>query len=69
MLTDYNHLIYLGDHLGIDRGNYLRLLTFIINYLLSLRLITLASEDLIYYKLITYNLDYNPNILLLYVNP
>ncbi|KAF0327073.1 hypothetical protein GQ607_005837, partial [Colletotrichum asianum] len=35
--------------------------TFTINYLLSLKLITLASKDLIYYKLITYN--YNITIL------
>ncbi|KAF0317754.1 hypothetical protein GQ607_014959, partial [Colletotrichum asianum] len=35
-------------------------LTFTTNYLLSLRLITLASKDLIYYQLTTYNLDYNP---------
>ncbi|KAK2729175.1 hypothetical protein CKAH01_10382 [Colletotrichum kahawae] len=50
MLTDYDHLMYLGDHLGVDRGNCSGLLTFTANYLLSLRLITLASEDLIYYK-------------------
>ncbi|KAF0315272.1 hypothetical protein GQ607_017503, partial [Colletotrichum asianum] len=42
-------------------------LTFTINYLLSLKLITLASKDLIYYQPITYN--YNLNILLLYINP
>ncbi|KAF0317014.1 hypothetical protein GQ607_015736, partial [Colletotrichum asianum] len=35
-------------------------LTFTTNYLLSLRLITLASENLIYYQPITYNLDHNP---------
>ncbi|KAF0315007.1 hypothetical protein GQ607_017762, partial [Colletotrichum asianum] len=34
-------------------------LTFTINYLLSLRLITLASKDLIYYQPTTYNLDHN----------
>ncbi|KAF0316214.1 hypothetical protein GQ607_016583, partial [Colletotrichum asianum] len=39
-------------------------LTFTANYLLSLRLITLVSKDLIYNKLITYNLNYNLNILL-----
>ncbi|KAF0316853.1 hypothetical protein GQ607_015897, partial [Colletotrichum asianum] len=42
-------------------------LTFTINYLLSLRLITLASEDLIYYQPITYNynLVYYYNALIL----
>ncbi|KAK2746869.1 hypothetical protein CKAH01_18186 [Colletotrichum kahawae] len=50
MLTDCNHLIYLGDHLGVDKRHCSGLLTFTTNYLLSLRLITLASEDLIYYK-------------------
>ncbi|KAF0315113.1 hypothetical protein GQ607_017652, partial [Colletotrichum asianum] len=35
-------------------------LTFTIIHLLSLRLITLASKDLIYYQPTTYNLDYNP---------
>ncbi|KAK2769422.1 hypothetical protein CKAH01_01029 [Colletotrichum kahawae] len=35
------------------------------NHLLSLRLITLASEDLIYYKPTTYDLS----VLLLRVNP
>ncbi|KAF0315757.1 hypothetical protein GQ607_016984, partial [Colletotrichum asianum] len=44
-------------------------LTFTTNYLLSLRLITLVSKELIYYKSTTYNLDYNPSILLLRVNP
>ncbi|KAF0327204.1 hypothetical protein GQ607_005687, partial [Colletotrichum asianum] len=43
--------------------------TFTINYLLSLRLITLVSKDLIYYKLITYNLNYNLSILLSHINP
>ncbi|KAF0321024.1 hypothetical protein GQ607_011782, partial [Colletotrichum asianum] len=38
--------------------------TFTINYLLSLRLITLASKSLIYYQLTTYNLNYNLSILL-----
>ncbi|KAF0315162.1 hypothetical protein GQ607_017602, partial [Colletotrichum asianum] len=44
-------------------------LTFTTNYLLSLRLITLASKSLIYYQPTTYNLDYNLSILLLYINP
>ncbi|KAF0326722.1 hypothetical protein GQ607_006062, partial [Colletotrichum asianum] len=44
-------------------------LTFTINYLLSLRLITLVSKDLIYYQPTTYNLDHNPSILLLHINP
>ncbi|KAK2730918.1 hypothetical protein CKAH01_09353 [Colletotrichum kahawae] len=64
MLTDRNHLMYLGDHLGIDKRHCSGLLTFTVNHLLSLRLIVLASEDLIYYKLTTYNLS----VLLLYIN-
>ncbi|KAK2773006.1 hypothetical protein CKAH01_13670 [Colletotrichum kahawae] len=65
MPTDRDHLMYLGDHLGIDKGNCSGLLTFTANYLLSLRLITLAFEDLIYYKPTTYDLS----VLLLRVNP
>ncbi|KAF0331135.1 hypothetical protein GQ607_001443, partial [Colletotrichum asianum] len=44
-------------------------LTFTINHLLSLKLITLIPKDLIYYKPTTYNLNHNPSILLLHVNP
>ncbi|KAF0321007.1 hypothetical protein GQ607_011765, partial [Colletotrichum asianum] len=39
-------------------------LTFTANYLLSLRLITLASESLIYYQPTTYDLDYDLSVLL-----
>ncbi|KAK2778513.1 hypothetical protein CKAH01_11758 [Colletotrichum kahawae] len=69
MLTDCDHLIYLGDYLGTDKGHCSGLLTFTTYHLLSLRLITLASEDLIYYKPTTYNTDHNPSVLLLHINP
>ncbi|KAK1837353.1 hypothetical protein CCHR01_20026 [Colletotrichum chrysophilum] len=62
MPTDRDHLVYLGDHPGMDKEHCSGLtsialqqstcdyhyryfqLTFTANYLLSLRLITLASE-------------------------
>ncbi|KAK2740419.1 hypothetical protein CKAH01_18587 [Colletotrichum kahawae] len=44
MLTDRDHLMYLGDHLGIDKRHCLGLIYSITKYLLSLRLITLASD-------------------------
>ncbi|KAK2769690.1 hypothetical protein CKAH01_15057 [Colletotrichum kahawae] len=43
--------MHLGDHPGVDKGHCSRLLTFTANHLLSLRLITLASEDPIYHSL------------------
>ncbi|KAH9230287.1 hypothetical protein K456DRAFT_55991, partial [Colletotrichum gloeosporioides 23] len=49
--TDRDHLMHLGDHSEVDKQHCSELLTFTANYLLSLRLITLASEDLIYYSL------------------
>ncbi|KAF0322385.1 hypothetical protein GQ607_010466 [Colletotrichum asianum] len=61
--------MHIGDHLEVDKDYCLRLPTFTANYLLSLRLITLASKDLIYYQPTTYDLDHDPSILLLRVNP
>ncbi|KAL0940554.1 uncharacterized protein CTRU02_202062 [Colletotrichum truncatum] len=37
--------MHLGDHPQVDKEHCSGLLTFTANYLLSLRLITLASED------------------------
>ncbi|KAK2740415.1 hypothetical protein CKAH01_18583 [Colletotrichum kahawae] len=44
MLTDCNHLMYLGDHPGMNKRHCLGLIYSITKYLLSLRLITLASD-------------------------
>ncbi|KAK2774760.1 hypothetical protein CKAH01_13094 [Colletotrichum kahawae] len=45
MPTDRDHLIYLGDHLGIGKGHCSILSAYLhCEYLLSLRLITLASN-------------------------
>ncbi|KAK2728295.1 hypothetical protein CKAH01_11092 [Colletotrichum kahawae] len=44
MPTDRDHLMYLGDHLGTDKGHCSGLVYSITEYLLSLRLITLASD-------------------------
>ncbi|KAK1837429.1 hypothetical protein CCHR01_19951 [Colletotrichum chrysophilum] len=53
----------LGDHSGLDKEYCSELLTFTANYLSSLRLITLASEDLIYYSLQLTTHDHDPSVL------
>ncbi|KAK2728950.1 hypothetical protein CKAH01_10646 [Colletotrichum kahawae] len=44
MPTDRDHLMYLGDHLGVDNRHCSGLIYSMTEYLLSLRLITLASD-------------------------
>ncbi|KAK2771854.1 hypothetical protein CKAH01_14188 [Colletotrichum kahawae] len=69
MLTDRDHLMYLGDHLGMDKRHCSGLIYSITEYLLRLRLITLASDYRSITQPTTYNPDHNPSILLLHINP
>ncbi|KAK1837882.1 hypothetical protein CCHR01_19497 [Colletotrichum chrysophilum] len=67
MPTNRDHLMHLGDHLEVDKGHCSGFLTFTANHLLSLRLITLASEEPIYYQPTTY--DHGPCTVIVYQSP